>query len=433
MHLSEARLRRAGHLEWCERPGSLLMMAFVLALVLLSRKPAVLLHAELWGDDGWSWYPDAYRVGWHSLLLPVGGYLNTFQRIVGLAVQPFPLTWVPTLFALAGLAAQLAPIVFLVSGRMRRVIPDARLRVVLAFVLVGMPNTVELYVNLTNAQWNLALLAFLVLLASPPVRPWERGFDIGVLVLSGLSGPFCLLLVPIAAWQVYERRSRADLVRTAILCAAACVQIGCLLQHPHAGRSLAPLGAGPRMLARIVSGQVLLGAELGYKTFGTLTSQAIWQSNVLPLATVSAGAAVCAVALIRGKSDLRKLALFAGLVFASALLSPQVSATSPQWAAMTLPLMGNRYYAFPMLAWVAMLVTLCVDRSRTLRLTGAALALVMVVWAIPHDWAEPTWPSTDFLQRARAFAGAAAGTRMEFPIIPPGLSPMILVKKADSL
>jgi hypothetical protein len=57
----------------------------------------------------------------------------------------------------------------------------------------------------------------------------------------------------------------------------------------------------------------------------------------------------------------------------------------------------------------------------------------MVVWAIPHDWAEPTWPSTDFLQRARAFAGAAAGTRMEFPIIPPGLSPMILVKKADSL
>jgi len=45
-------------------------------VLLISRDPRVLLQAELWGDDGWSWYPDAYNHGLASLLVPVGGYLN---------------------------------------------------------------------------------------------------------------------------------------------------------------------------------------------------------------------------------------------------------------------------------------------------------------------------------------------------------------------
>jgi len=71
--LAGAGRRWADRLAWCEQPLGLFMVALVFALLLFCRKPGVLLHAEVWGDDGWSWYPDAYSIGWHSLLLPVGG------------------------------------------------------------------------------------------------------------------------------------------------------------------------------------------------------------------------------------------------------------------------------------------------------------------------------------------------------------------------
>ena len=425
-----AARRGRGLAAWTREPWALLLLGIAFAALVLSRKPDVLLHAELWGDDGWSWYPDAYRIGLGSLLLPVGGYLNTLQRLVGLAAQPFPLAWAPTLFAAAALAVQVLPAVFLASSRMAAAWPQAWARLLFAIVLLALPNEIELYVNLTNAQWNLSLLAFLVLTSAPPLTRAASIFDAAALLVSGLSGPFCLLMLPIAAWQALEQRGRTSYRRAALLGAAALVQIGFIVASPHHGRSLAPLGAGPRMLARIVATQVLLGAELGYYAISSLPARAFWQSNVLPVALAALAAVLAVVALLRGTRLLRQFALFAGLVLLSALASPQVSSTAPQWQVMTVPPMGNRYYTVPMLAWIAVLFTLAADRSRVLRAAGAALLAVVLVWGIPRDWREIVMPRTDFVARAHAFAAAPPGTRMTFPIHPPGLTPMVLVKRA---
>ena len=411
------------------RPSGLALFAVAIAFLIVSRKPAVLLHAELWGDDGWTWYPDAYRAGWRCLAWPVNGYLNTLQRLGGLIVQPFPLAFVPTLFAGMGLAFQVAPAVFLLSPRMAEAWPDVRARAFIAAVYAVLPNEIELYANLTNAQWTLAILAFLVLVSAPPRSAWGTAFDNGVLLLSGLSGPFCLLLLPIAAWQAVTLRTPTARIRCFVLLGTAFVQLVSLLGASHGGRSTAPLGAGPRTLARIIALQILLGAETGYRGVADLPSR--WPGNFWPVLVTVCGFGVAAVALLRGSALLRQWTCFAALTLAAALLRPQVSSSDAQWPIMAIPPMGNRYYTFSMLAWLAMLLTLAMGRGLAFRALGGCGLALLILWGIPRDWNEPRFQSTHFADRARAFATAPAGTQMMFPVVPPGLPPMVLTKRAD--
>jgi hypothetical protein len=193
-------------------------------VLLISRDPRVLLQAELWGDDGWSWYPDAYNHGLASLLVPVGGYLNSLQRLGGLLGQFVPLRWVPTLFAAIALAVQVMPPLFMVSSRMADVVPSAAYRLLIALVCLMLPNIIEPYANLTNSQWHLAVLAFLVLVACPPTGWASRSFDLVVLGVSGPSGPFCSMLLPLAALRFWHNRSRDDGWKLVVLLATLLLQ-----------------------------------------------------------------------------------------------------------------------------------------------------------------------------------------------------------------
>jgi hypothetical protein len=411
------------------RGTAMLGLALLFAALLISRDPHVLTQAELWGDDGWSWYPDAYNHGLASLLTPVGGYLNSLQRVGGLLGQLVPLRWVPTLFVVFALGVQVLPPLFIASSRMGDVVPSAGYRLLMAFVYLMMPYTIEAHANLTNAQWHLAALAFLVLVARSPATRGARCFDLGVLAMCGLSGPFCLMLLPIAGLRLWHERSRDDFSKVAVLLAALFVQAAMYFGGPAGARSAAPLGAGPRMLARIVATQVLLGAELGYRTISRLPDAAFWQGNVLPVCICAAALVLAAVALLRGGWALRGLCLFAGLVLAAALAKPQVSQTHAQWPFLAVPPIGNRYFMMPMLAWIGVVFTLAADRNRALRGIGIVLLAIIVGWGIPRGWKYIDFPRPDFVSAARAFETTPVGRVMSFPQLPPGTSPMWLIKR----
>jgi hypothetical protein len=420
---------RASPDRWLEKPSTLVLLFFAFGALLFSRYPPVLLHAELWGEDGWNWYPDAYRIGFASLLLPDGGYLNSFQRLVAIAVQPLPLAWVPTVFAAVALLTQSLPAVFLVSSRMAPVWPNARARLAFALLYLALPDVQELYCKLTNTHWHLALMAFLILVSAPPKTWTGRAFDAVFLLLSGLSGPFCLILLPVAFWELVVRRDRTSAWRAGFLVATAAVQTVVLLQAgPHAGRSSAPLGAGPRALARILALQIMLQVELGLRTATRLLDTAAWQTNILPMMLTTAGAALAIVGLLRGSPLLRKFCLFTGVLLGTALLSPLASLTGPQWPVLATPLAANRYFTFPMLAWTAILFTLAGQRTIWHRAVAGLLLASLCIWAIPREWSHYLQlPSNDFVSRARAFENAPSGTRAEFPVFP-GRS-MVLIKR----
>jgi hypothetical protein len=292
---------------------------------------------------------------------------------------------------------------------------------------VALPNSYEVFVNLTNAQWHLAVLAFLVVVSRPPAGCTGRVFDGAVLLLSGLSGPFCLLLLPVAAWQFAETRSRTARRRLGLLLAASLVQVVCLIATIDT-RAPAPLGAGPRRFARIVALNIVLAVEFGQHSLPRVMDSDLWQpSNLLPVAITISAFVLCVFAWWAGSGLLRKVGLFAAVTFAGALLHPQVSLNEEQWMVMSFPGFGNRYYIFPMLAWIGVLFALAGCRTRALRYAGTGLLALMIV-GITGDWKYPDMAPTNFLQTARAFEAAAPGTAMKFSINP-GNNVMWLTKR----
>jgi hypothetical protein len=405
------------------------VLGLLFASVLFVRCPATILHPGFWGEDGPIWYVDAYTAGWHSLFFPQIGYLGTSSRLVALAAQGLPLLWAPALFAIAALLIQSLTATFLVSARMSTVLPSLWGRLLLAFIYVALPNSFETHLNLTNAQWHLAILAFFVVVSRPAESRVGRAGDLVALALSGLSGPFCMFLMPIAIWQLHENRDAAQVQRAAVVAITCIIQTGFLVATVGDTRSAAPLGASASTLARISVVQILLGGLLGVRMMSRLAHLAPFNSDEAVIAIALVGLVLCAVGLWRGPAVLRKAALYGGLVLVAALWRPQVSLTEPQWPLMANLGVGQRYYLLPILVWIAVVLALAADRSRGLRCIGAVLVLLLV-GGVAVDWSYPRLPATDFSEKAREFAFAASGTRMEFPSQPPGFTPMVLTKQA---
>ncbi len=391
------------------------------SLAIFLRDPDRLLRPELWGEDGPVWYAEAYRFGLGSLVIPAGGYLNSLQRLVAIAVQPFPLAWTPFLFQSISVMIQAAPAAFLVSRRMDAAWPHRPSRYLFALLYLLMPNAPETSAGLTNSQWYLAILAFLVVVSSPPKRLVGRLVETLVLVVAGLSGPFCILLVAPALWQALasEAAHRGDAWRRlAVLMGTGLVQAAFVLILSD-GRAVGPLGATPDIFVRLFA-MISLGAELGYVTLSRLQGTALLP-DYIPYIAALGSAGLLAIAIARGPRILAQYCLFAGGVFALALIRPLVSLTDPQWPMLLTPPAGNRYFLFPMIAWWGALFVLAASSSSIVRAVAVILVAVTAVVAIPRDWGDLfALPQTDFVARARAFDTAPPGTTMEFAIQPQG-------------
>jgi hypothetical protein len=399
----------------------------LIAAMILSRRPDALLHPQFWAEDGQSFYHDAYMRGPAALLLPLGGYLNTFSRLVAALAVNFPLAWAPAMFAVTAFAVQLAPPAVMLSDRMAAALPSPRARLAMAYFYAAMPNSWELNVNLTNAQWHLAMLAFLLVVASPARHPAARAADALVLAVSGLSGPFDLFLVPLAWFEQTRRRDPARLTNALVLSAAGAVQLVCIaVSHATAVRRYTSLGATPARFLHIVTTQIVLGGLLGHRLTVHVAALPAFQGILLPLIAVVAAAAAIATAFATGPAIYRKAAFWSAALFGAALLTPLASQTVPQWLEMTHPGAALRYYIIPSLVWFATWLILAASPWRAARIAAFAV-LGLTALGITSDWVYPRLPPHGFTAQATAFAASPPGTTATFPENPPGWS-MVLTK-----
>ena len=353
-----------------------------------------------------------------ALLVPETGYLQTLPRLVAALSTSLPLRSAPLLFNLCGMLVQVAPALFLLSDRLSHV---ARLkwRCVFAVFLIAQPNVAELHVSITYAQWHLALLAFLVLIALPQERTGGKHFDCCVLALCGLSGPFCILLLPSAMLMWYAGKKRWQTVRLSILLAGSIVQGASLLLSQQHGRSHARLGANWELFFRILAGQVILPVFQGSNR---LQHWAHSNNQVLIVAITLTALATTASfwAFWRGSTALRAFLLFAGVVLVSSLLSPMGSLTSSQWQAISAPGAAGRYWYLPSLG-IACVVFWMVSPGRPIIMRSAALLLLcFVAVAVARSWRYPALPNLDFARYASAFAAVPSGAEFTIPINPAG-------------
>jgi len=399
----------------------LAIVCVALGLV-FSRQPDALLHAQFFAEDGKIWFADAYNNGWFvSLFRAQDGYFQTLPRLAAALSLLAPLALAPLVMNLVGLLIQILPVPLLLSSRLSAW-GSLSLRATLAFTYLALPNSSEMNVTIEEGQWHLALVACLMLLSSAPFNRAWKVFDTTIFVLCGLTGPFAVLLLPIAGLRLGRRREPFARWRVFILICTAAIQV-CALLLAH--RDHWTLGASAEGLIRIVAGQVFLAAILG--------SNGLASQNIMPFLVfvALAGLLLIVYCFVYGSLEWKLFLLFSAVVFAACLYSPftpQLLPGSTAWA-MLIRTSGIRYWFFPTLAFIWTVVWYLLGRRhRPLsQFIGATLMILMLIGVV-RDWRIAPSKDAHFASYVRTFEASAPGTVLIIPENPDGWT-LRLVKR----
>ena len=395
-----------GH-RWNQQSTLIPILGMLVAVgIIVSRRPEAILHAQFWAEDGTIYFADVYNLGVReTILLPQAGYFQTFPVLAAWLARFAPLAHAPLVMGTLGLFMQVLPVGLLLSRRATTLAPDIRVRVVLAFVYLVVPYQSELDATAVNSQWTLAISGFLVLMLAPPRRRIWRWLDGGILLIAGVTGPFSLLLAPIA-W--IRRRTRgSEFVpgwEVALLLACAVVQALSILvisRHDatHLGVEARPsphLGATLTLFAKLVGGRLFLGTIIG-DAHGLTAPLAIqWIALILGLVAL-------ALVVRFGRQELVLFVVLAAGVLAGGLVRP--STPTPAWPILaSVPVNAQRYFYLAELAILAALIWLAAAAVvRFARIGAVALVTVSLVIAISGHWLFPALPRTDLARQAAAF------------------------------
>ena len=403
-------------------------LTFALAFILFAtRRPDAILHPQFWAEDGHVWFADAYNLGWwNALFRAQDGYFQTFPRLAAAVALLVPISLAPLVLNIFALAAQALPINLLLSSRSTSW-GGLHFRGMLAVVYVALPNCREMMIVVTSAQWLLALSAFLILVATPAMHPRERIFDLLLLVLCGLTGPFCLFLVLIAAFTARRRGGRQRWMNARVLLVLTFVQLWGLLIVDRSGRAHAILGASPALLTRILGGQIYLASLLGGNGLSANQGVAVFW---LLICAALGGTAFITVCFVRSRLEMRLFLTLTAMFLVASLISP--AAYPPpgvsRWELLSEVPGGIRYWFFPTLATAWSLIWAAHSRIRFLQAPSCLLLLIMCIGII-RDWKEPAFQDLHFKEFAARFAASPAGTVAVEPENPSGWN-LRLVKRS---
>jgi hypothetical protein len=391
------------------------------ALIIVSRKPDVVFHAQFWAEGG-DWYAEAYNFGFaHTLFfLTDGGYFQLFPKLVTGMCLLVPLQFAPLLMNICGIAIQALPVVILLSARCSEW-GSLSVRLYMALVYLALPNSWEIDVVINCSQYHLALAACLLAFAKPPSYWQWKAFDVSILFLSGLTGPFCVVLLPLLGLFWWMRRQSWSGILFGILLVSSTIQmLAFILTGLHLRDQ--PLGATPLLFAKILSGNVYASALIGknhvVKYAGT---PAICAIGVC-------GTAILLYCSLKARLELRLFIVFCAGLFAASLISPQAAIGVPQWEIL-LRTHGCRYWFLPMLAFLWALIWCATDLPRGHGLKVIAMvALSSMIIGVKHDWRYPHFADQRFPDSVNKFASSPAGTAVIIPICPKGYA-ITLIKK----
>jgi hypothetical protein len=404
-------------------------IVFVVACVLVySRRPDSVLHAQFFAEDGSSWYANAHDIGIRSLLIPYRDYLVIVQRLAGCLSLLVPLRYAPLVMNLIAIGIQALPAAFLASSRLVLAIRRSWLQLALGLLYVGLPNIWGTMTTVTNAQWHLAVLACIVVLSTPSRHAAWRVFDVLVVSLSALSGPFAIFLVPVLALKWYFRRERWLLVLGGIAVVAGLVQTS-LIFFAHNQNAVRPPLGGLNALLRVLVGRVFYGFLFGQTGYNRLVndSSTIWLELIVIRVVAVALVVLLGYVLVRGSLELRLLLVFGGLALAAALLWPTFEPLQvPYWKNLQSPGASNRYFLIPMFALGCAFVWLAAQRAIAARIIAGIVLSTALIFGVTRDWREPPPLDYDFPRFVAKYNRAPSGAKIQI-LYPPGWS-MVLTK-----
>lgn len=393
-------------LTWC---GHATVLA-VAAIALLLRARGYFLHATFIAEDGKYWFAEAYNIGWlRALFLPHVGYLTVAERIPAGPAMWVPLHRAPLVMMIWGAACQYVPVALLLSRRLER-LGSLRFRIGLAAIYWFIPNSSELFVIDTNCMWHLCVGLLLLLLAEPPGGAVQATVDLLLVLIAGLSGPFGILLTPVAVLVALARRTRWSVLLAAVTAATAVVQTVSIELNP--ARLKGTLGATLGGFVRLFGGDLVLGTTLGSRNWALHTP--------MILLTVAAllGAAIYVTCFAQGSLEWRLIVAFGLGMLVVSLRAPLVNPGEKGWPVL-IALSGiQRYWFLPGLTLLWAGAWCCrAARPRALRFLGLAVLIALPVGML-RDFRVREPADVGFRQQARTFEAAPVGTTMQMPIPP---------------
>ena len=189
------------------------------AIILIFRKPDAAFNPQFFAEDGKIFYAQAYEEGIASATITYGGYLHLVPRLVAWLASHLDPLWAPAICAYFTFAAHLALILAIFSSRIRL---PYKTGLALAFAVV--PHTGEVFLNLTNLQWTLALGMILLAIANDARNTRQQVFDLVCAVVCGLTGPYSVFLIPVFAYRAWARRTWESTILFVTLCAVGSIQ-----------------------------------------------------------------------------------------------------------------------------------------------------------------------------------------------------------------
>ena len=392
-----------------------LFLFLFFSLVSVSRRIDSITNPQFWAEDGAAWYADAYRLGpFQPFLIPASGYFQSVSRLGAAISLLVPLAYAPLVFNLIAIGFQVLPIIFFLSRRFAHLIPSFTMRVVIGLVYLGLPSVFETHINLSNVQWRLALLLFLIIIARRDDRLGWRIFDGFFITLAGLSGPFSIVAFPIALYYFHVTHPKRPRWQLVALGSTAVVQLAsAVFQVWHQARGAVVLGASVGGFFQIVAGKIFISGIFGWTVYRSIWQTAWWLSGLPAFVIGVGGLFLLAYVFRQSRLEMRLFLVYCYSVFALALLFPMVSAGAgvPEWSSMLRPNGGNRYYLLPMLAWIAAIGWLYLESPRHSFRRRAALVLLVgfVVIGVPLDWRIKSFKDYHFQEQTQAFDRLAPG------------------------
>lgn len=227
------------------------------ALVLFLRMPDRFLNAQLWAEDA-LFLTQAIEHGVHSLFMPYGGYQLLMPRMAELTATLLPLEYIPLFLNLAALAIALTVISRFLSPRCH-----LHGKALLALAVVFVPRPEDIFLTIENVQWIMSLGLVLLVLSDDPKTIPEHIYDGAAAMISGLTGVFSVLFLPLFALRLWQRRNLTSAILFSIILGTAATQLWFVVHAPQlyaekAGGafvfSLIPVVLGYQLVSRLFFG-----------------------------------------------------------------------------------------------------------------------------------------------------------------------------------
>lgn len=389
-----------------------LWLVFVAAfLALFLRNTDLLLHPQLWAEDGQNFFADAYNSGIDSLQWTYAGFYQTFYRLVALLATNFSLDYLPYIFAWVSILAALLPVVIMWSDEKLLFGSPKRSYLFLVTALyILMPFHAETLGNLSNSGWYLAIASVLVLIRRPETaRKWQW-FDYTVLIFTGLTGPYSLLLIlPALFLRFMNKGDRVLTVKCLILAVCACIQLNALSNFP------ANMAEGRRsqvhtviehkeMPFQIATMRLVIHPLTNYRYSQpelAYADQTYYLGLLLALVAVSA--------FIRAELRTKAILLFVFISFAVMLFRVISGRLLEHWHTMATSTSGARYIVIPFFGWIVALAVLASQKKGSLAKYAAATLLTAYAVVLPLSYQLEKFPDTHYEQSLEVFNSLKTG------------------------